>query len=308
MNPPDLPSWIDGETLQGMLAGDPEHPIEALTLAGRLLLATRVSPSLRKDSRRALAGLLHGVGLSAIEEHGETAAAWLDGCLADIAAQDDDPPARVSVIALMKARHDLEALRAVLSAAFWIDPPLTDEALVTVRWQFDDLTWRAEALDREVLSRLDGFRRIVARPPATDDEARMEPMLLDAISLGANPWWLDLLDPALRGVPRLAAPTATVGLAGSTLPGTTLAEWDFDGGYRMVCYRAKGDFIADLRRYPKGSEPRGLDLLWIEGEKTHRATFALSKLGDWKCHPPDTLLASEAVALRRGESFFVRRP
>ena len=306
MNPDELPSWISGDTLRGLLTGAPEHPIEAVTLAGHVLRASRVSPSLRKDVRRALGGLLRGAGLAAIEEHGDMQVAWVEGCLEDIAREDPGQTARVSVIALMKARHDLEALRAVLSAAFWIDPPLSDEALVTVRWQLDDLTWRAEALDREVLPRLDGLRAIVCQPPVTDDEARLEPLLVDAVSLGTNPWWLDLLDSGLRGVPRLAALSATVGLAGTMDADGTLAKLEFDGGYGIKCYFAEGHLVAELQRRPPGDDPSGLELLWIEGDKTQRTGFELN-LGDWVSHPSRAMLDSEAVALRSGAKLFVLR-
>lgn len=305
-----IQDWVPAASLATLLEGSAPAPrpgesaafVELAVLAGRLLRSRATLTGVRREVRLAVPRLLGTPErLDALVD-----AAWSDAEAADSlcealeAALEDDTAA-----ALVDLRDDLESLLRVASVAALAADESAPPAASAAHASLLQLAERVDAAAERVMPTLLGWS---ARG------ATGRPWMLECIE-PPNPWWLDLVDPVMRGArSRTPAPVRVVagvfaqagGLAGTADGRDTalvLTSPD-DAALELKARHAPdGGFVVTLVRPPKdASSEEPFILAWeLEGKPPALAELTRDPVFDLhEAAVPASFGRATAISLAQG--------
>lgn len=298
--------WPEAATVEALAGGKGAASGSWIVLAGKLLRARDTRPELRREVRAALPGVFASAGAAMLQHDIATLSAELTELFSELEQRFDrqDRIGPDSVLALALLRDDLEATRHALAAVRLQSSTAGRELLDALIWMLEESRAVADRLDDAVCPMLPGLRCILR-----ETAVPAPPELLAMVSAGSNPWWLDLVDPALAFTPTQYEPQ-TMGLAADGV--LEVREVDRDRP-AAVKYLARGvledgagrlEFYADARgalwtslRSELLSGAERVEVVWSEAGETSSAPLGSIAAGEWEAEIARAVL----LAGRKGE-------
>lgn len=249
-----LPPWADSDSANALFDPDslPTLEFDAICLAGKLLRARSSSTKLVTSVREHLVRHSSHFQASGIEpwavqtvSEARDIAERLESTKSTLESAKEGEAGRIYSLALL--RDDLEALRHALAAVFVSLRNEKTELLQNLKHSADHLAELARDLDEDLEPFADRFRdRLLELGEPVPAE------LLDMVSNGPNPWWLQIVEPAP------AKQQVAIKLAASST-----RQLRFEGGISFdIIAEGKGKVKLLLRASNEITLP--LTLVWIE--------------------------------------------
>lgn len=190
--------WPDPVVVSALAEGKSSGGVATLVMAGKLLRARDTRPELRRELRAALPDVFRNTGAATVQDSITRLSAELTELLGDLESRCDhqEGVAPDCVLALALLRDDLEATRHALAGVRLLSSAAGRDLLDPLVWMLEEARAVADRLDDAVSPMLPRLRRILR-----ESAVAAPPELLAMVSAGSNPWWLDLVDPALATSP-----------------------------------------------------------------------------------------------------------
>ena len=315
-----LPAWVDRSEVEELLDGGGEFPFDSFRLGGCLLRARQTSAALRNHVRAALPGLI-SEHLADLEDGAVVTSNDVTEQLDSLrkAWEGNEEVEADAVLSLLLLREDLEAFDEALAAASMASVTkneIDEEASET--WERANLLLSESMEDAHLVD--EGAEPLIDRmracllEAATRGALETPEELLSVLSRGANPWWIELIDPvltaaALAGRRRFVKPAEKVAASrpeGKAPPPLSM-KVSFDDELVLSFYHdAKGRLVAQLTGTVPGGGEEDLELVWFDdsGEEDQlERSVVLSPVVDdvYQGTVPDSLPATSFLVLRRGD-------
>lgn len=283
--------WLDAATIDAIASGKPKPGPSALVLAGKLLRARDTRPELRREMRAALPGLFGSIGAAAVQDAVAAQSTELTELLSDFEkrSQRNDPIRADAVHAIALQRDDLEAARHALASVRLQSSTAGRELLDPLVWMLEETRGLADRLDA-AMTPLTALLRRTLREAAVE----APPELLAMISAGPNPWWLDVVDPALATAPTQYEPQ-NMALAADGILEVREADRSRSPAAR---YLARGVLEADAGRVEFYADARGavwmsltsnvlsgvdrVEVVWSDAGDTRSIEVGSISPGEWE--------------------------
>ena len=292
-------AWIDQGEIDALLSGEAESSHDALLASGQAMRSPGTDANLVSRIRTALPAVL-AMDLSDVEDGAQAAAAEAGGLLE---APERGPLSTETAYAVALLRDDLESLLAALTIAIMMVPPdaADEETLVEadrIRCVLADL---GEVLDLAAEPHLETLARLTRQAAAPE-------ALAELVSVGPNPWWVELADPRARArwrnVPDVLAALReqTERLAaGAGEAGAVNVELRLQGDLRLkILAQAAGQPHVHLLG-PLTEQGPPVILEWGTGPGTLESVEFARQAGIYAAATAPSLLEAAWLAVRRGD-------
>ena len=294
---PNLPSWMNDAMKVALM--DHRRDLTALLAVGKLI-RNRPSQSLRRIARQAACRWLEEEEvcdrlLVSCPSYGDEAVEAAERVVQAISHSADQALGTIATLALL--RDDICCLDACLATSFYHGPVKQGERLA----ELDSLVaGYQQAVDQVVEPYHHELRRLWIE---FDEAAPAE--LLAMLSYGANPWWLDIVDPIWKGLKR-HEDTAPMLLAAGALDGATDQSWQFERGIVATIRRTQDGSLWMILEGQALRKASTVQLVWMEQKKRTSISFDALRPGFFQGIVMPSIFESPVVYLLADGHIVVR--
>jgi hypothetical protein len=263
---PNLPSWMNDALKNALIEG--RRDLMAWLALGKLI-RQRESPALRRLARQVAGQWFDDESvcdeiLVTLPGYADEAVQAAEHGILLLESGETQMAGPIATLALL--RDDLSCFDACLAVSLIHGPVKHPERIQELDWLIGGYL---RAVDQVAEPWRDDLRRLWVE---SAEEA--PPELLTMLSEGANPWWLDVVDPLWRALKDVSKPEPMMELAAAGLDGTTRWTWSFERGIAATITRTHDE---SLRRMTLQGEAlqhaSSVQLVWLEKGQRKSVSF-----------------------------------
>ncbi len=286
---PNLPSWVNEAWKKALI--EDRRDLTACLAVGKLIRQKESTP-LQRLARQAITTWLEDAStcdelLHALPGYADEAVEAAERTVQLLESGETQMAGGMATLALL--RDDLACFDACLATCYFHGPVKQAERLRELDWLVGGYQ---QAVDRLVEPYCHEMRRIWV-----ESGQSAPPELLAMLSSGANPWWIDIVDPLWKNLKSTGITETSLDLAAANLEEGSEWTWHFERSMTATMVRRHDE---SLRMTLQGNALQtvcSVCLVWVENGERKSVPFEALRSNSHQAIVPSSIFDSPVAYL-----------